>query len=158
VSEQSHTIETRIIRVSVREGKLPSVLIDLNGTETWLTRSIDQYYSGVDVTPALAGKAVSLTFKGTFLSAINKVLEPYVATDADMNEPPDILWEEEGRATSQPPHRDPTRQSIERQVSLKCATEIMVALITHRAGVASGAEVAAEVAAMASVLWAAIEE
>jgi hypothetical protein len=148
MSAESHTVEARVVKRSIRGGKQPSVLVAIDGIgEMWLTQSLPQYFTGTGVEHLRGGDPVRITYKGTFLSMCEK-LEPFEATPADL--PPD-----EPRAWLG--GRDATGRSIEKQVALKCATELMVALIEKGQYAAAPADVAATTAAMAASLWAAIE-
>lgn len=148
MSEPAHTIETRVKKISIKEGKQPGVLVPINGVDTWLTQSLPQYFTGTPAEALNEGDAVKITYKGTFLSMCEK-LEPFEATAEDMG------------IHDAPIKRDATGRSIERQVALKCATELMVALIKSKDLAApqgtTGVTIAADVAAMAAHLWAALE-
>jgi hypothetical protein len=152
MSAESHTVEARVVKRSIREGKQPSVLVNVPTLgEMWLTQSLPQYFAGTGVEHLKDGDPVRITYKGTFLSMCEK-LEPFEATPADL--PPDPNEADEPRPWL---GRDATDRSIEKQVAMKCATELMVALIEKGQYAAAPGDVAATTAAMAASLWAAIE-
>ncbi len=119
MAENAHTIDTRIKKISIKEGKQPGVLVEINGVDTWLTQSLPQYFTGTPASALNEGDAVRITYKGTFLAGCDK-LEPFEATAADLGPQEPTVKE------NLTVHRS-TNESIQLQVSLKVASELVAA-------------------------------
>lgn len=165
--------ETVIIegRVEKLNAKSKLLGIKLDTGPQWYNKSKDEYLEGPWV-PPVVGQAVRMmvTTEGNFavacepLAAFQPAYQPAPSQvppmATGMYVPPAPTYVNPQEAVLNPVRMplDATGVSIQRQVALKCATEIMVASITHGNVAPTPIAAAVDVAAMAATLWAAIEE